>query len=56
MMVFRYDWGTNYELECETANPDVLKPKLEAMLSNKNIPYKYSTVSKFANFRNKTLE
>mmetsp|Transcript_61536 Transcript_61536/g.194767 ORF Transcript_61536/g.194767 Transcript_61536/m.194767 type:complete len:200 (-) Transcript_61536:44-643(-) len=52
----KYDWGTNYEVELETPEPDAVKPKLEAMLGAAGVEYKYSTVSKFANFRNKTLE
>jgi len=51
----QYAWGTLYELECETENPDAVKPKLEALLTDLGVEYAYSTVSKFANFRNKTL-
>lgn len=50
-----YEWGTLFEVECETVEPEVVKPKLEAMLQGAGISYSYSTVSKFANFRNKTL-
>ena len=52
----QYDWGTLYELECETEEPDALKPKLEGLLRAHGVAFKYSTTSKFANFRNKTLE
>ena len=52
----QYDWGTLYELECETEEPDALKPKLEGLLRAHGVAFKYSTTSKFANFRNRTLE
>lgn len=38
------------------AEPEVLRPKLEAFLADKGISFAYSTTSKFANFRNKTLD
>lgn len=52
----RYDWGTVYEIEVETTEPEALRDKLEAFLKEHGVGYKYSTVSKFANFRNRTLE
>jgi hypothetical protein len=35
--------------------PEELKPKLEAWLKDNGISYAYTTMSKFANFRNRTL-
>lgn len=37
-------------------DPEPTKAKLEAFLENKGIPYKYGTKTKFANFRQRTLE
>lgn len=52
----KYDWGTVYELECETAEPEVMREKLEKLLTRHGVNFNYSTTTKFANFRNKTLE
>lgn len=52
----QYDWGTVYELECETVEPETVKERLEELLGNNGISYAYSSVSKFANFVNKTLQ
>jgi uncharacterized protein YjbK len=52
----RYEWGTVYELECETVEPEVVREKLEKLLTQHSVSFKYSTTTKFANFRNKTLE
>jgi uncharacterized protein YjbK len=52
----RYEWGTLYELECETAEPERLRAELEQYLTQLGVQYKYSTTTKFANFRNRTLE
>lgn len=46
-----YDFGTSYELECETAEPERAKEVLEGFLKKNGIPYSYSTASKFAVFR-----
>eukprot|EP01023_Acetabularia_acetabulum_P050240 TRINITY_DN5419_c0_g1_i1.p2 TRINITY_DN5419_c0_g1~~TRINITY_DN5419_c0_g1_i1.p2 ORF type:complete len:198 (-),score=26.49 TRINITY_DN5419_c0_g1_i1:253-846(-) len=51
-----YDWGTLYELECETDQPEVAKQKLEKFLQDSNIEFGYSSRTKFVNFVNKTLE
>ncbi|KAL3146052.1 hypothetical protein ABBQ38_015404 [Trebouxia sp. C0009 RCD-2024] len=51
-----YEWGTCYEIEIETEDPEPTKAKLEAFLESKGIPYKYGTKTKFANFRQRTLE
>lgn len=37
-------------------DPEPTKAKLEAFLESKGIPYKYGTKTKFANFRQRTLE
>ncbi|KAK8914475.1 hypothetical protein KSP39_PZI024250 [Platanthera zijinensis] len=47
----RYDFGTSYELECETGEPEKAKEMLERFLSEKGVEYSYSTASKFAVFR-----
>ncbi|EFN57892.1 hypothetical protein CHLNCDRAFT_29986 [Chlorella variabilis] len=52
----QYEWGRLYELECESAEPERLRQELEAYLTQLGVGYKYSTTTKFANFRNKTLE
>ena len=36
--------------------PDQLKPKLELLLKSRDIPYKYNTTTKFANFINRKLD
>ena len=50
-----YEWGTLYELECETERPEVVKPRLEALLRGAGVDFRDSTTSKFSNFRNRTL-
>lgn len=52
----QYDWGTVYELECETDHPEQLRNQLETLLGDNGVQYKYSTRSKFANFIQQTLE
>lgn len=52
----KFEWGTLYELECETAEPERLRAELEAFLGELGVAYSYSTTTKFANFRNRTLE
>ena len=37
-------------------DPEPTKAKLEKFLGSKGIPYKYGTKTKFANFRQRTLE
>lgn len=51
-----YPWGTLFEIECETENPEELKGELETFLSNNYIPFSDTKKSKFANFKDKTLE
>ncbi|KAI8471375.1 MAG: CYTH-like domain-containing protein [Monoraphidium minutum] len=50
-----YPWGTLYELECETDQPEALREQLEALLASHGVAYSYSKTSKFANFINRTL-
>ncbi len=50
-----YDWGTAYELELETERPEELKTELEALLTQRGVPFSDSQRTKFANFRHKTL-
>nr|XP_010928289.1 triphosphate tunnel metalloenzyme 3 [Elaeis guineensis]XP_010928290.1 triphosphate tunnel metalloenzyme 3 [Elaeis guineensis]XP_010928291.1 triphosphate tunnel metalloenzyme 3 [Elaeis guineensis]XP_010928292.1 triphosphate tunnel metalloenzyme 3 [Elaeis guineensis]XP_010928293.1 triphosphate tunnel metalloenzyme 3 [Elaeis guineensis]XP_029121949.1 triphosphate tunnel metalloenzyme 3 [Elaeis guineensis] len=47
----QYDFGTSYEVECETADPERAKALLEDFLKENGIPYSYSEASKFAVFR-----
>ncbi|CAM0907703.1 unnamed protein product [Alopecurus aequalis] len=42
-----FDFGTNYELECETAEPDQAKEVLERLLTVAGVPYEYSRSNKF---------
>lgn len=51
-----YDFGTLYELECETERPEELKKELEDWLQQHDVQYQYSTTTKFARFVNKTLD
>mmetsp|Transcript_45580 Transcript_45580/g.85106 ORF Transcript_45580/g.85106 Transcript_45580/m.85106 type:complete len:205 (+) Transcript_45580:307-921(+) len=51
----RFAFGTAYEIECETAQPEVVRSKLESLLSSNSIPYAYSTHSKFHKFCEKNL-
>ncbi|KAK1661791.1 hypothetical protein QYE76_049950 [Lolium multiflorum] len=45
-----FDFGTNYELECETAEPDQAKEVLERLLTVAGVPYEYSRSNKFGCF------
>lgn len=52
-------WGLNLQLNLVARlqeDPEPTKAKLEAFLKSKAIPYKYGTKTKFANFRQRTLE
>jgi uncharacterized protein YjbK len=51
----RYPWGTLYEIEVESAEPEAVKAKLEGFLAERGIPFTHSATTKFANFINKTL-
>ncbi|XP_010250281.1 PREDICTED: triphosphate tunel metalloenzyme 3-like isoform X2 [Nelumbo nucifera] len=46
----QYDFGTCYEIECESADPEGVRKLLEALLTENGINYSYSEVSKFAIF------
>ncbi|KAF8400584.1 hypothetical protein HHK36_013883 [Tetracentron sinense] len=50
-----YDFGTAYEIECESADPEGVKKLLEEFLKENGISYSYSKVSKFAVFRSGNL-
>ncbi|KAA8540515.1 hypothetical protein F0562_024567 [Nyssa sinensis] len=50
-----YDFGTCYEIECESSDPDTAKKLLEELLNHNGISYSYSEVSKFATFRSGKL-
>ncbi|KAM3232752.1 Triphosphate tunel metalloenzyme 3 [Capsicum annuum] len=50
-----YDFGNNYEIECESCDPERAKHLLEEFLNSHGIPYSYSSVSKFAIFRSGKL-
>ncbi|XP_048532035.1 triphosphate tunnel metalloenzyme 3-like [Triticum urartu] len=45
-----FDFGTNYEMECDTAEPDQAKEVLERLLTVPGVPYEYSRSNKFACF------
>lgn len=52
-------WDLNLQLNLVARlqeDPEPTKAKLEAFLKSKAIPYKYGTKTKFANFRQRTLE
>ncbi|MEW5302618.1 MAG: hypothetical protein WDW38_008027 [Sanguina aurantia] len=51
----KFEWGTLYEIECETDHPEQLRDKLEGALRENAISFQYSATSKFANFKNRTL-
>ncbi|VFQ77169.1 unnamed protein product [Cuscuta campestris] len=46
-----YRFGTLYEIECESSEPDRVKGMIEEFLKEKGIEYSYSEKSKFAAFR-----
>lgn len=50
-----FDFGTCYELECESLNPENDKKVLERFLEENGIRYKYSEVSKFGVFKSGKL-
>lgn len=51
----QYAFGTAYEIECETSNPEHARSVLEDFLNHHGIPFSYSTTSKFATFRSGKL-
>lgn len=46
-----FDFGTLYEVECESSEPQKAKEMIEGLLKQNGIPYAYSTMSKSAIFR-----
>ncbi|KAF7134266.1 hypothetical protein RHSIM_Rhsim08G0210300 [Rhododendron simsii] len=50
-----YGFGTSYEIECESEEPDRAKGMIEEFLNANGIGYSYSEVSKFAVFRSGKL-
>lgn len=50
-----YDFGTSYEVECETADPERDQRLIEALLTDNGISYSYSGLNKFAVFRSGKL-
>ncbi|XP_057419899.1 triphosphate tunnel metalloenzyme 3 [Lotus japonicus] len=50
-----FDFGTLYEIECESADPEEAKRLLEDLLKENGIDYSYSVASKFAIFRSGKL-
>ncbi|KAL2329642.1 hypothetical protein Fmac_017223 [Flemingia macrophylla] len=50
-----YDFGTCYELECETRDPDRDKALLQDFLRENGIDFSYSNVNKFAVFQSRNL-
>lgn len=51
----QYDFGTSYEIECESGDPDEAKRLIEGFLKENGIQHSYSEVSKFAVFRSRKL-
>lgn len=51
----KYQFGTCYEIECESADPENAKRMLEELLKENGIEYSYSQASKFAVFRSGKL-
>lgn len=46
-----FDFGTLYEIECESGEPQKAKEMIEGLLKGNGIPYSFSKMSKFAIFR-----
>ncbi|XP_024928593.3 triphosphate tunnel metalloenzyme 3-like [Ziziphus jujuba] len=51
----RYEFGTCYEIECETTDPEGVKKVLEEFLKENGIEYSYSVATKSTVFRAKKL-
>lgn len=45
-----YEYGTTYEIECETSDPERFRQLLGELLDKNRITYRYSTISKFGIF------
>ncbi|KAF5726952.1 hypothetical protein HS088_TW22G00637 [Tripterygium wilfordii] len=50
-----YDFGTSYEIECETKEPENVKRLIEGLLKDNGVQFSYSDVNKFAVFRSGKL-
>lgn len=50
-----FDFGINYEIECESEEPERDRNLLEELLKENGIDYSYSETSKFAVFRSGKL-
>lgn len=50
-----YDFGTSYEIECESQEPEKDKRLIEGLLKDNGIDFSYSEVNKFAVFRSGKL-
>ncbi|KAJ8755369.1 hypothetical protein K2173_019167 [Erythroxylum novogranatense] len=50
-----YDFGTSYEIECESKDPEKDKKLIEGLLNDNGIQFSYSDVNKFAVFRSRKL-
>lgn len=50
-----FDFGTLYEIECESSEPEKAKEMIEELLKDNGIPYSCSKMSKFAIFRAREL-
>lgn len=46
-----YAFGTTFEIECETTDPEKFRQLLSELLNKNGITFKYSTISKFGIFR-----
>ncbi|XP_047332250.1 triphosphate tunnel metalloenzyme 3-like [Impatiens glandulifera] len=51
-----YNFGTNYEIECESSDPENAKRLIEQLLKINGIRYSFSEFSKFAIFRSGKLQ
>ena len=50
-----YEFGTSYEIECESSEPEKAKAALENLLESNGIRFSYSKLSKFQVFRSQKL-
>jgi uncharacterized protein YjbK len=52
----QFEWGTVYEVECETSDPESVRSELCEFLDKNGVGYKYNTATKFQNFIRRSLE
>lgn len=50
-----FDFGTNYEIECESSEPEIVKKLIEDFLEENGISFSNSEASKFTVFRSGKL-